>query len=159
MRRAATAAALLVLAGCSTPNMGGEGGSRKLTKGIFYDAFRPASSRRAELEARANRSAAPAIDESYDVGRIRAARQYSEIPEDYNLRDWKDGVLIRADADLLRKMRDDTSSKVDLLEKRVASLEREPQPLQKGLIEPVRHQLEIERMKLEEIEARIRRVG
>jgi hypothetical protein len=90
---------------------------------------------------------------------VRAARQYSEIPEDYNLRDWKDGVLIRADADLLRKMRDDTSSKVDLLEKRVASLEREPQPLQKGLIEPVRHQLEIERMKLEEIEARIRRVG
>ena len=134
MRRAATAAALLVLAGCSTPNMGGEAGSRKLTKGVFYDVFRPASSKRAELEAKASRSAAPVIDESYDVGRIRSARQYSEIPENYDLRDWKDGVLVHADADLLRKMRNDTSSKIELLEKRVADLEREPQPLQKGLI-------------------------
>ena len=156
MRSAATAAALLVLAGCSTPNNGGETGSRNLRRGLFYDVFRPDSSRRAEVEAKA-RPEGPAIDESYDVGRIRAARQYSEVSENYELRDWKDGVLVHADGDLLRRMRSDTALKIEGLEKRLAGLEREPQPLAKGRIEPVRHQLETERTKLDEIDRKLAR--
>lgn len=158
MRRAATAAALAILAGCSTPNLGGETGSRKLTHGLFYDVFRPDSSRRAEVQAKIDRPAGPVIDESYDVGRIRSARQYAEVSEEYELRDWKEGVLVRADADLLRKMREDTAAKVGTLEARLAGLEREQQPLQKGRIEPVRHRLDTERTKLSAIDERLARV-
>ena len=154
MKLAATLTALLVLAGCvSNPDAGPQ--QRNLKRGWFYDAFRPESSRKAELEAKAKQSGSVSIDESYDVGRIRSARQYSEFVENYDLRDWKEGVLVVADADLLRKMKADTESKVGTLETRLAGLEREPRPLQKGRIEPVRQQLDTEKMKLSAIDQRL----
>ncbi len=157
MKRAAAAAALLVLAGCmGSPR--GETGSRKLSYGLFYEFFRPESSRQAEVKARLDRPIAPEIDEAYDVGKIRAARQYSEVADNYELRDWKDGVLLRADADLLRRMRDYTAARIDQLESRLASLKREPSPLQKGRIEPVRAQLDVEKTKLEAIDERLARL-
>lgn len=157
MKRAAAAAALLVLSGCmGTPQ--GETGSRKLSYGLFYDFFRPESSRQAEVKARLDRPLAPEIDEAYDVGKIRAARQYSEVADNYDLRDWKDGVLLRADADLLRRMRGATAAQVEYLESRLASLKREPAPLRKGRIEPVRAQLDVEKSKLEAIDEQLARV-
>ena len=158
MKIAATAAAaLLVLAGCASPQPG-EPRRRNYKQGVFYETFRPESSKQAEAKAKLDRPIAPEIDETYDVSRIRAARQYSEVADDYELRDWKDGVLLRADADLLRKMREDTAAKVGRLESRVAELAREKEPLQKGFIEPVRHQLDVEKTKLSAIDDRLARM-
>ncbi|HEU4339407.1 MAG TPA: hypothetical protein VFS19_05005 [Planctomycetota bacterium] len=156
MKSAATAAVLLALAGCVSPPESGPR-NRKLTYGLFYDVFRPDSSRRQELARKLDRPAAPEIDESYDVSKIRAVRQYSEVPDDYDLRDWKDGVLARADAGMLRRMRDDTAAKVGTLEGRLASLNREPPSISRGRIEPVRQQLDVEKMKLVEIDNRLAR--
>jgi len=158
MKIAATAAAaLLVLAGCASPQPG-EPRRRNYKQGVFYETFRPESSKQAEVKAKLDRPIAPEIDETYDVSRIRAARQYSEVADDYELRDWKDGVLLRADADLLRKMREDTAAKVGRLETRVAELAREKEPLQKGFIEPVRRQLDVEKTKLSAIDDRLARM-
>ena len=158
MKVAATAAAaILALAGCASPQRG-EPRRRNFKEGVFYETLRPESSKRAEVQAKLDRPIAPEIDESYDVSRIRAARQYSEVADDYELRDWKDGVLLRADADLLRRMREDTAAKVGRLETRVAELSREQQPLQKGVIEPVRHQLDVEKSKLSAIDDRLAKV-
>lgn len=155
MKSAATAVAILALAGCIAPPQSGPR-SRKLSYGLFYDFFRPESSKQAELQAKLDRPVGPDIDESYDVGKIRAPRQYSEVMDDYELRDWKDSVLLRADADLLRKMREDTTAKVASLEAQLAELSREPYPLPKGRIEPVRQRLDIEKVKLEAINDRLK---
>lgn len=156
MRFAATAAALLALAGCISPPQSGPR-SRKLTYGLFYDFMRPESSKKAELERKLDRPVAPDIDETYDVSKIRAPRQYSEVAENYELRDWKDGVLLRADAQLLRKMREDTSAKVGSLETRLAGIEKEPPTLRTGRVEYVRNQLDVEKMKLEAIDDQLKR--
>ena len=156
--RLAAAAALLALAACSTAIPSDEPNSRHLKHGLFYEAFRPESSRKAEAKRRLDRPVAPEIDEEYDVGKIRAVRQYSEAPENYDLRDWKDGVLLRADADLLRRMREDTAAKVGVLENKLAGMNREPAPLTKGRIEPVRAQLDVEKSKLEAIDDRLAHV-
>ena len=58
----------------------------------------------------------------------------------------------------LRRMREDTAAKVGRLETRVAELSREQQPLQKGVIEPVRHQLDVEKSKLDAIDSRLARM-
>jgi hypothetical protein len=155
MKLAATmAAVLLALAACASPRQG-EPRHRNFKEGVFYETFRPESSKQAEVKAKFDRPAAPEIDETYDVSRIRAARQYSEVADDYELRDWKDGVLLRADADLLHRMRDDTAAKVGTLETKLAGMNREPAPLTKGRIEPVRQQLDVEKTKLSAIDDRI----
>jgi len=151
MKCAAAAVVLLVLAGCAMPPESGPR-NRKLTYGLFYDVFRPDSSRRQELVRKLDRPAAPEIDESYDIGKIRAVRQYSEVPDDYDISDWKNCVLVRADAGLLRRMRDDTAAKVGSLEGRLANLNREAPSISKGRIEPVRQQLDVEKMKLTAID-------
>ena len=155
MKRAAAAmAALAALAGCvSQPDSGPH--QRNLNRGWFYDLFRPESSKKAELQAKVDRPATPDIDESYDVSKIRAARQYSEFTEDYELRDWKEGVLLRADAGLLRQMKADSTARVGTLEAKIAGLERAGRPLQNGQVEPVREQLDIEKMKLSAIDQRL----
>jgi hypothetical protein len=155
--RFAAAAALLVVAGCAAPPSD-EPTSRNLKRGLFYETFRPESSRREELKRKLDRPVAPEIDETYDIGKIRAVRQYSESPENYDLRDWKDGVLLRADADLLRRMREDTAAKVGALETQLAGMSREPEPISKGRIEPVRNRLSVEKTKLEAIDDRLARV-
>lgn len=158
MKRATTAvAALVVLAGCASPSDRGPK-SRNLTYGLFYETFRPESSRQAEEAARASRRTAPEIDESYDVGKIRAARTSAESAEDRTLSDWKDGVLLRADASLLRTMRRQAAGRVEILEARLARISGEPVTLQKGRIEPVRRELEVEKFKLDEIDARLAQI-
>jgi hypothetical protein len=157
MRLATTAAALLVLAGCMAPPQSGPK-SRKLKYGLFYEAMRPESSKKAELQRKLDRPVAPDIDESYDVSKIRAPRQYSEVAENYELRDWTDGVLLKADADLLRKMREDTSGQVTHLETRLAGLEKEPPTLRKGRADSVRARLDVEKTKLEAINDRLSRL-
>jgi hypothetical protein len=154
MKRAATFLALLVLSGCVSNTDSGPH-QRNLKRGWFYDTFRPESSKKAELEAKAKQSGSVSIDDSYDVSQIRSARQYSEFVEDYELRDWKEGVLVVADADLLRKMKADSEAKVGTLQTRLAGLENEPRPLQSGRIEPVRQQLDTEKMKLSAIDQRL----
>jgi len=154
MKRATAAAALLALAGCiSAPESGPR--SRKLTYGLFYEVFRPESSRQAEVKARLDRPVAPEIDEAYDVGQIRASRTHSEVAEDHELRDWKDGVLLRADAPLLHVMRKRAADRVADLESRLDRLSQEPPPISKGRIEPVRQQLDVEKTKLVAIDERL----
>lgn len=155
--RFAAAAALLALAACATVPSD-EPNNRNLKHGLFYETFRPESSRQAEAKRKLDRPVAPEIDEEYDIGKIRAVRQYSEAPENYDLRDWKDGVLLRADADLLRRMREDTAAKVGELETQLAGMSREPAPISKGRIEPVRHRLDVEKTKLEAINDRLAQV-
>lgn len=155
MRLAATAAAVLVLAGCVSQQPHSGPRSRKLNYGLFYDVMRPESSKKAEMQRKLDRPVAPDIDESYDVSKIRAPRQYSEVAEDYELRDWKDGVLLKADADLLRKMKADTSGQVAQLETRLAGLEQEAPTLRKGRADSVRQQLDVEKTKLEAINDRL----
>jgi hypothetical protein len=155
MTRAATFLALLALAGCASTSDEPSQSQRNHKRGWFYEPLRPESSRKAELKAKAERPGSVTIDESYDVGQIRSARQYSEFVENYELRDWKEGVLVTADADLLRKMKADSTAKVGTLQTKLAGLERQDRPLQKGLVEPVRQQLDTERMKLSEIDRRL----
>lgn len=156
MKRAMMAAALLALAGCIAPPEGGPR-SRKLNYGLFYEFLRPESSRQAEIRAKLDRPVAPEIDEAFDVSRIRASRTASEVPDDHEMRDWKDGVLLRADPALLRQMRGTTAARVARLEAKLASLDREPVSLTKGKIELVRHDLDVERTKLEQIDDRLTR--
>jgi hypothetical protein len=160
MKRAATASILLVLAACAAPRENtGEYRSRKLTYGLFYDALRPESSRQQELRRRLDRPVAPEIDETYDISKIRAVRQYSEAPENYELRDWRDGVLLRADAGLLRRMREDQAQKVGALEGRLATMNTEPESISKGRIEPVRQRLDVEKTKLTAIDERLAKIN
>ena len=158
MKLLTTAAAVLVLAGCATPNADEGRRQRNLNYGLFYDVFRPESSKQAEARSKIDRPIGPQIDESYDVSKIRAPRQYSEVAEDYELGDWRDGVLVRADADLLKKMRDDTAGKVQALEQKHAALAKEPRTITVGVIEPVKRQLDTEKKKLDAIDARMREI-
>jgi hypothetical protein len=158
MKRAtAAAAALLALAGCISAPEGGTG-SRKLTYGLFYEFFRPESSRQAEVRAKLDRPVAPDIEESYDISQIRAARTYSEVAEDFELRDWKDGVLLKADAHLLHLMRDRSAARVATLEAQLAGWNRQAPTLRKGHIEPVRRDLDVEKTKLVAIDERLARL-
>ena len=159
MKRAAAAmAALAALAGgCVAPPESGPR-SRNLKYGLFYEAFRPESSRQAEIKTKLDRPAAPEIDETFDVSKIRATRTFSETQGTHTLRDWDEGVLLRADVQLLRAMRQETAAKVERLEARLATLKREPEPLQTGRIEPVRESLDIEKLKLDRIDDRLARM-
>ena len=154
MRLAASAAALLALAACSAPQHSGPK-SRKLTYGLFYDVMRSESSKKAEMERKLDRPVAPDIDEAYDVSKIRAPRQYSEVADNYELRDWKDGVLLKADAGLLKTMKSDSTGQITRLESRLAGLEKEPPTLRKGRVETVRTQLDVEKTKLDAINDRL----
>jgi hypothetical protein len=155
MRFTASLIAVLSLAACAVPRETA-GDPRKVRHGFFYDVFTPPPDEdKAAMQRRLEKQGAMSPLPPFGEVRLPPRQSHGANADNPELSDWRDAVLANADASLLRQMRATSAARVAALEGRIASFEKTPYAMRPGRAEELRHELDLERRKLSEIEFRL----